>query len=222
MTDELASLEFLVDELLLEPTGARGQACAKQIYLHVYRGATLDAGQLARLLAGVSRMPPTSPSSSDAVLQRNVVWALAVHAYRRDDAAIVAALLAGPLALAVLQLDHRARVGPGVITTIVAYAEQADEGMRAHAFVALQRLGQQGASLVPAIDAALASLGTPARGRGHARIDLDALARGLLRMATREGADTAAQVCAGLERLASGTGKPAKSARELLDLLASG
>lgn len=218
MTTELASLEFLVDELLLEPTGARGQACAKHIYLHVYRGATLD-GHVERLLAAASRFPPTSPASADAVLQRNLGWALAVHAYRRDDAAIVATLLAGPLALAVLQLDHRERVGSGVITTIVAHAEQADEGTRAHAFVALQRLGQQGASLVPAIAASLASLGTPPRGRGHARIDLDALARGLLRMATREGADAATQVRAGLERLAADEGKPAKSARELLDLL---
>lgn len=208
MTDtELPALEFLVDELLLEPDTPRGQTCAKHIYLHVYRGAVLDA-HVARLLAG---------TYDDYVTCRNVGWALALHAYRHDDAALVETLLAGRFALALLQLDHRHAVGPAVITTLAGHAARVADPDRAHVFIALQRLGQHGAQLAPAIDVALAQLGTPARGRGHARVDLDALARGLLRRAAQTDG---ARVRSELERLAAGKGKPAKSARELLDMLA--
>lgn len=202
--DELADLAFLVDEVILEPEGPRGRACATQLYLRVYRGDGLD-GYAERLLSG---------AYADPITRRDVGRALACWAYRTDDGALVQRLLGGPLALATLQLDHREAVGPRVISALATHAAESEGVERSRAFVALYRLGTHGADLAPAIAVALASLGTPARGRGHARVDLDADAKGLLVIAARSDA-LRAHLLSELERLENGRGESAVSARAL-------
>jgi hypothetical protein len=206
---ELADLSFLVDELLFEPDGSRGQTCAKQIYLHAYRGADL-LPYVARLRAG---------AFSDAVVRRNVGWALSVWAFDRDDGALVSSLLDGAHALDVLQLDHRRRVGSNVIAAIVRFAEQSKDPERAHAFIALDRLGRFGADLMPALPVLLDALGAPAVGRGHRRVDPSALAAGVLKLVADGSAAQKAAVLAELTRRAHGMGKPAAVARALTDAL---
>lgn len=205
---ELAELSFLVDELLFEPDGSRGQACAKQIYLHAYRGADLEP-YVERLRGG--------GAFGDAVVRRNVGWALAVWAFDRDDGALVRALLEGDHALDVLQLDHRRRVGPHVIAAIVGYAERSVDPERAHAFVALYRLGQFEADLTPALPVLLDALGAPAVGRGHRRVDPSALAVGALKLVARASSAHKAALLEALARRAEGRGKPAAAARALAE-----
>lgn len=202
--DELADLAFLVDEVILEPEGPRGRACATQLYLRVHRGDGLD-GYVERLLRG---------AYADPITRRDVGRALACWAYRTDDGALVQRLLEGPLRLPALQLDHREAVGPRVVSALATHAERSEGVERSRAFVALYRLGTHGADLGPAIPVALASLGTPAAGRGHARVDLDADAKALLVIAAR-GEGLRARILAELERLETGRGKSAVSARAL-------
>lgn len=206
---ELADLSFLVDELLFEPDGSRGQACAKQIYLHAYRGANLQP-YVERLRAG---------AFGDPVVRRNVGWALAVWSFDRDDGVLLRALLEGDHALDVLQLDHRRRVGPNAITAIVGYAERSQDPERAHAFVALYRLGQFEADLAPALDVLLDALGAPAVGRGHRRVDPSALAVGALRLVARASSAQKAALLEALARRAEGRGSSAAAARALADEL---
>ncbi len=201
---ELADLEFLVDELFLESDTPRGQECATQIYLHAYRGADL-APYLDRLRAG---------SFADQVVSRHVGRALAVWAYLGDDAELVRDLLEGPHALATLQLDHRTRVGPGVIREIVRYTESVDGENRHHAFRALGNLARCGADLGPAVAVLVSELATPAKGRGYKRFDLGGTARWLLKHVASEGS-LVPQVLTELSRVAEGTGKLASAARDL-------
>ncbi len=204
--DELATLEFLVDELQLEHDVARRAACARQVYLHAHRGASL-APYVARLGLVESNDYPT---------RRHVGWALTVHAYATDDGAAVRALLAGPHHDAALALDHRAAVGPAVIAALVEHAAGATGDVRQRTFTALARLGAAGAELAPLVPVLLDTLGTPPAGRGLKRVDLDAAARNLLRPFLAPSSPRRADVGTELRRLAGDTGSRAKAATTML------
>lgn len=204
---ELAELEFLVDELQLEHQVARRAECARQVYLHAHRGADLDR-YVTRLLA---------IESSDYMTMRHTGWALAVQAYRTGDAELVRSLLPGPHRLALLQIDHREMVGPGVIGVLAAHAASVTGADRQLAFTAVSRLGQQGADATPLIPVLLDSLGEKPSGRGHKRVDLATAAHHqLVSLLGKQGTHRAA-LLAELARRASGKGVPAKAAQAVLD-----
>ena len=203
---ELAALEFLVDELALEHDVTRRAECARQVYLHALRGADLGP-YLPRLLA---------ISSPHHMTMRHTGWALAVFAYHTDDAPLVSTLLAGPHRVALLQVDHRAKVGAGPITALVQHTASVSGADRQLGFTALSRLAAYGADLSPLIPVLLASLGAKPSGRGIRRLDLDAAARGLLGALLGKPGDHRGALLADLTRCAAGKGAPAKAAQAVL------
>lgn len=204
---ELADLAFLVDELQLEHDVARRAECARQVYLHAYRGADLGP-YVARLL---------TVESGDLMTMRHTGWSLGVHAYRSDDAEMVRALLAGPHRLSLLALDHRLPVSAGPIEALVDHAAAAATDQdRSLAFTALSRLAQAGADVAPLIPVLLEVLGARPSGRGYKRVDLDAMARGMLRPFLAPSSPQRADLVAALGRLAAGKDARAKAATALL------
>lgn len=168
--DELASLDFIADELLLEHDVARTRDLALHLYMHAFHEHDL-APYVKRLLAF---------TSSDYMTVRRVSQGLAVHAYDANDAALVETLLASPRAIHVLQVDHRRPVGAGPIASIIAFADMAVPAEKQLAFKALENLARFGADLGPALDLLFGALGTKPSGRGLKKVDLDAYARGAL------------------------------------------
>ncbi len=211
-TTELADLGFLVDELQLEHDVARRAECARQVYLHAHRGADLSQ-YVARLL---------TVQSSDRMTMRQTGWALAAHAYRTADAELVRRLLTGPHRLALLQLDHRAKVELGPIAVLAAHAAEVSGADRQVVFTALSRLGSHGADTTPLIPVLLESLAEKPSGRGFKRVDLAAAARHALVTLLREQGEHRAALVAELTRRAAGNGVPAKAARAVLDLAPNG
>ena len=167
---QLAELDFLADELFLEDDGGRRRDMALHLYMHAFHQH--DLGRHARRLLAFT--------STDPATLMHVGKALAVHAFHVDDGALVSALLASGFRMHVLQVDHRARVGPGVIGALVALAASAEPAVKQATFVALQRLGRAGADLRPALDVLCASLGERPTGRGLKKLDLDLHARSAL------------------------------------------
>lgn len=168
--DQLASLDVIADELLLEQDVARAKDMALHLYMHAFYEHDL-APYVPRLLAF---------TSNDYVTQRRVSQGLAVYAYDAGDASLVETLLASPRATHVLQVDHRRRVGAGPIAAIIAFAGAAAPTEKQLAFRALENLARFGADLTPALDLLCGALGTKPSGRGLKKIDLDAYARGAL------------------------------------------
>jgi hypothetical protein len=204
--EALAELGFLIDEVQLEHQTKRRAECARQVYLHAFAGA--DLGPYVARLQQVA--------STDYMTMRHIGWALAVHAYRTGDGALVQALLAGPHRLATLQLDHRGPVGPAPIAALLDHATAAQGGDRQLALIALARRGEHGADLAPLIPLLLESLGAKPSGRGGKRVDLDAMARGMLGTLLRRGGPAGAALRAELTRRAAGTGAAAQAAAAVL------
>jgi hypothetical protein len=204
---ELADLAFLVDELLLEHEVARRAECARQLYLHAYRGADLGP-YVSRLL---------TVESGDAMTMRHTGWSLGVHAYRSGDAELVRVLLAGPHRLSLLALDHRLPVSAGSVGALVDHAAAAaTDHDRSLAFTALSRLARAGADVAPLIPLLLEALGARPTGRGYKRVDLDAMARGMLTPFLGPSSPQRADLVAALGRLAAGKDARAKAARLVL------
>lgn len=209
---QLADLDVVTDELFLEADGPRRKELALHLFMHAFYRSDLST-RAKRLLAFSSR---------DYTTQMHVGKALAVDAYHRDDGTLVTALLASPFRMHVLQVDHRARVGAGVIGALAAFAAQAEPTERQAAFLALQRLGKAGADLHPAIDVLCAALGAKPSGRGYKKVDLDLHARSALSAIARKTlvaelarrAPTAKPVQAFLDTLRPASARPAPPAKK--------
>jgi hypothetical protein len=151
---KLVDLEFVAEELILEgvggPSARRARSLAEELERHVTSGTSL-AKYRKQLVRAVGAF-------TDKSARVRTIRVLATEAAREGDDKALAAL---------------EKIQPGTVAKQQATADRVPLKKRVEVCSKVERACIQGRTPVPAEVAKLVSwLGTPAEGRGHARIDL--------------------------------------------------